>query len=119
MFTYRSHSNRTDEVKAAVAAWNRSGVRVRFVKARRGQRADVRFVDVKMHGRSLGEAAGRVIKLSRGYEKEYAHDRLLTTMGRTAAHELGHFLGLGHRGGCSLMAVGGHSSSGMCSKFIP
>jgi hypothetical protein len=109
VFTYRSQSKRAGEIKAAVAAWNGSGVRVQFVKARRGQRVDVRFVDAKLSGRGLGEAAGGVIKLSGGYEREYSHDPLLTTMGRTAAHELGHFLGLGHSSRCSIMAVGGQA----------
>ena len=104
--SYWNGTGYDDEVAAAVRAWNTSGVRVRFVRARR-ERADVALTSYDpppgvldgfgASGRaSIGFAPFSNVRVSRGGEG--------APIIGVIAHELGHVLGLVHETGqCAAM----------------
>jgi hypothetical protein len=121
--TYFDASGSEAAVDAAAARWNRSGARVRLVRAAGRERADVVFVS---DGRELRASCGaRCLGLSSSIGRpgggrvtvnlnpELTGDP--TPLGVwVAMHELGHVLGLHHREGvCSLMNA--HAYDDSCS----
>ena len=121
--TYFDASGSAAAVDAAAARWNRSGARVRIVRARDRERADVVFV---ASGERLRERCGlRCLGLSSaiGRPRDGRATVLINPViaGETtplsvwvAMHELGHVLGLSHReGACSLMNA--HAYDDGCS----
>ena len=100
-------------VKRAVRAWNRSGARVRFVAVRRSRaRVVIRYFSARgcvPAGRTpvswnprTGRALRAAVLLSRPDPRQAACSRWSIAI--TAAHELGHVLGLNHETrGCALM----------------
>jgi predicted Zn-dependent protease len=105
-------------VAAAIGAWNRTGARVRFVLVSRVADTDVVIVASDRalaevcrprrgcmgyawpvgHRPSAGTPA--YVYLPDAPAQEVKDDAVTAT---TAAHELGHILGLRHRTGCSIM----------------
>ena len=121
--TYFDASGSGATVDAAAARWNRSGARVRIVRAPSRKRADVVFV---ADAAGLRASCGlRCLGLSSAIGRP--GDGRVTVMlnpeitGRPTAlgvwvamHELGHILGLHHReGACSLMNA--HAYDDSCS----
>jgi hypothetical protein len=121
--TYFDASGSAAAVDAAAARWNRSGARVRIVRAPDRERADVVFV---ASGKELRESCGpRCLGLSSAIGRP--SDGRVTVLinpviaGETtplsvwvAMHELGHVLGLRHReGACALMNA--HAYDDSCS----
>jgi hypothetical protein len=92
--TYYNATAYKDEVRAAVRAWNASGVRIRFKAAAR-TRAQVRIASGGRTGcfgfAQIGYAAGRRAKVQLGAGCPY-----VSSMTGIVAHELGHILGLMH-----------------------
>ena len=100
-------------VKRAVRAWNRSGARVRFVAVRRSRaRVVIRYFSARgcvPAGRTpvswnprTGRAIRAAVLLSRPDPRQAACSRWSIAI--TAAHELGHVLGLNHETRrCALM----------------
>lgn len=102
--TYWNGTGYTSELAAAVRAWNTSGARVRFVKARRSRaRVRITLTDPVNDGgfgasgvASLGFGRGTFVRVSRGSSG--------ASLTGVLAHELGHVLGLGHEDGtCATM----------------
>jgi hypothetical protein len=94
----------------AVAAWNASGARVRFVKARSARDAQLR---ISIAGgaseaggavATVGRRSGAYVHLNRRFPRTLPPGRWVGT-GRLLAHELGHVLGLQHGpdAGCEIM----------------
>jgi hypothetical protein len=121
--TYFDASGSAAAVDAAAERWNRSGARVRIVRAPDRERADVVFVE---NGEKLRASCGAsCLGLSSAIGRP--RNGRVTVMlnpaitGKTmpltvwvAMHELGHVLGLRHRKGtCSLMNA--HAYDDSCS----
>jgi hypothetical protein len=117
--TYRSTMPRGFDSSLAQAArtWNSAGARIRFVKARRGARAQVTI--------SYGATPGAAGYASIGYQRNaYVHINRGARPPRTAedrrvmvllfTHELGHVLGLNHseKTNCEIMHPHAGSASG-------
>jgi hypothetical protein len=121
--TYFDASGSAAAVDAAAARWNRSGARVRILRARDRERADVVFV---ADADELRSSCGRRclgLASAIGRPSDGRVTVLLNPLiaGATtplsvwvAMHELGHVLGLHHReGACSLMNA--HAYDDSCS----
>jgi hypothetical protein len=120
VITYWDATGWRDTVPQAVAQWNRSGVKVRFVRARSRAAADVvllsdshkvdrqcRQAHLSGSGRSCAGYATTIGYPGRGGAKVLLRDRPPSTLGdppaqevRLVVHELGHILGLTHRASC-------------------
>ena len=121
--TYFDASGSGATVDAAAARWNRSGARVRIVRARDRRRADVVFVadgaglraSCGLSCLGLSSAIGRPGDGRVTVMLNPAITGAPTPLGVwVAMHELGHVLGLRHReGACSLMNA--HAYDDSCS----
>jgi hypothetical protein len=94
-------------LRHAIAAWNDSGSRIRFVKSSAGSaRLTISYGDTMGADgmATVGYARHAWVHLSPRY-KTTKPDALMTVwVGRLFTHELGHVLGFGHTtGACSLM----------------
>jgi hypothetical protein len=94
-------------LRHAIAAWNESGSKLRFVKAPAGSaQLTISYGDTGGADgmATLGHTRHAWVHLSPAY-KTTRPDALMTVwVGRLFAHELGHVLGFGHTtGACSLM----------------
>ena len=93
-------------INRAIASWNLSGARVRFVKVRSARYAHVRLRFGPTHGHagysSYGYQRGAYVNI-RG-RRVLPRSQWVST-GRLLSHELGHVLGLGHGPdrGCEIM----------------
>lgn len=111
--TYHANAPQyADAIKAAAAAWNASGVRVRFKATSSRRRADVRIVTGPRRSGPSGDA--HLGYYSRSRVRLNAFDPgtrdptwLAYAMQVVVAHELGHVLGLRHvTRPCSVMNYG-------------
>lgn len=121
--TYRDSSGYAAAVRKAVHWWNRLPSPVRLVRARRGRRARITIHRYrKAHSAFAGfgwyPPDGRVLLNSYWLGKSWftAVDRA-----ETAAHEIGHALGIGHiHTRCSLMWGGTPTlRSRRCNRHVP
>jgi len=121
--TYFDASGSGAAVDAAAARWNRSGARVRIVRAADRERADVVFVADGAGLRSgcgtrclglassIGRPSGGRVTVKQNPSITGAPTPISVWV---AMHELGHVLGLRHReGSCSLMNA--HAYDDSCS----
>jgi Dual-action HEIGH metallo-peptidase len=121
--TYFDASGSGAAIDAAAVRWNRSGARVRIVRAPDRRRADVVFVvdaealrsDCGQSCLALASSIGRPGDGRATVRLSPAIAGAPTPLGVwVAMHELGHVLGLRHRdGGCSLMNA--HAYDDGCS----
>ncbi len=95
----------------AVAAWNSSGGRMKFVRTS-PRRAQVTIGYGQTYGSDGYATVGRAprgqawVRLSPAYKKATADTETRVWVGRLFTHELGHVLGLWHSSGqCSLMVA--------------
>ena len=108
----------------AVAAWNRSGARVRFVATSRKDaqliiRHDRSVADCKRARATVGFVPGATVKIFARRDASTSCNRY--TAARFLVHELGHVLGLRHEdGGCATMnSAGWYGGGGMCPSGKP
>jgi len=121
--TYFDASGSAAVVDAAAARWNRSGARVRILRARDSAHADVVFVagDEELRSSCGVSCLGLSSSIGRppGGRATVMLNRSITGAPTplgvwVAMHEIGHVLGLSHRkGACSLMNA--HAFDDSCS----
>jgi hypothetical protein len=94
----------------AVQAWNTSGAAIRFVRTGSPVLADVVVAYGALPGGSVGQAQvgfsprqKAFVRIAPPSRRRFGLDRY--AMAAVLAHELGHVLGLGHGGSCSVMAT--------------
>ena len=111
--TYSAKAPQYNEaIAAATAAWNASGVRVRFRPVKRGRRPDVRIVVGKQASGPSGDAhlgyyRRSRVRLNAFYPAGKDPAFIAQSMRIVVAHELGHVLGLKHTfRPCSIMNYG-------------
>ncbi|MEQ6902728.1 hypothetical protein, partial [Nocardioides sp. YIM 152588] len=97
-------------VKRAVKAWKKSGVKVRFVKAKGGAAPQLTITYGATGGRdadaTLGYAPGRqaTVRLAKKFRSKPANAKNTVLVGRLLTQQLGRVLGLGESAkACSLM----------------
>lgn len=110
VITVYNGSSWDESVHAAIRFWNQAGARVRFQLVREREAADIQLADLRSGGCLQRRARGcaqkrwswRVNRIKLLPRPE--HHRDFGQMSGTAAHELGHALGMRHdRSECSLM----------------
>ena len=95
-------------LERALNAWNTAGGHLRFVKAKKGHRAQLTIGYGDTHGAdgyaTVGPAPRAFVHLNPGYKNGSVSAERKVWVGRLFTHELGHVVGFQHTGGkCSLM----------------
>jgi len=97
-------------LERALQAWNTAGGHLKFVKAKKGRRAQLAIGYGDTHGAdgyaTVGPAPHAFVHLNPGYRNAPDNAQLKVWVGRLFTHELGHVVGFQHTAGkCSLMVA--------------